>query len=197
MIQNQIIRPRIMSAALLQTKRRSRHWQRRDSQKSNTHRRKGDDFERLPETFVIFITENDVMREGNPIYWVERCFLKSGQQFGDGSHIIYVNGAYRDQTPIGKLMHDFACTDPADMYYETLADRVRYFKESKEGVTLMCRVLEDMRYESWQEGVREGKKETSLSLAEMGLPIEKIAQAVKISVDVVQKWIDEGVYAIR
>ena len=94
-------------------------------------------------------------------------------------------------------MHDFACTDPADMYYETLADRVRYFKESKEGVTLMCKVLEDMRYESWQEGVREGKKETSLSLAEMGLPIEKIAQAVKISVDVVQKWIDEGVYAIR
>ena len=61
----------------------------------------------------------------------------------------------------------------------------------------MCKVLEDMRYESWQEGVREGKKETSLSLAEMGLPIEKIAQAVKISVDVVQKWIDEGVYAIR
>ena len=23
----------------------------------------------------------------------------------------------------------------------------------------MCKVLEDMRYESWQEGVREGKKE--------------------------------------
>ena len=45
------------------------------------------------------------------------------------------------------------------MYYETLADRVRFFKESKEGVTIMCKVLEDMRYESWQEGVREGKKE--------------------------------------
>ena len=120
---------------------------------------KGDDFERLPETFVVFITENDVMGEGNPIYWVERCFLKSGQQFEDGSHIVYVNGAYRDQTPIGKLMHDFACTDPADMYYETLADRVRFFKESKEGVAVMCKVLEDMRYESWQEGRKRGLRE--------------------------------------
>ena len=65
----------------------------------------------------------------------------------------------RDQTPIGKLMYNFACTDPADMYYETLADRVRYFKESKEGVTLMCKVLEDMRYESWQEGRKRGLRE--------------------------------------
>ena len=45
------------------------------------------------------------------------------------------------------------------MYYETLADRVRFFEESKEGVMIMCKVLEDMRYESWQESVREGKKE--------------------------------------
>ena len=65
----------------------------------------------------------------------------------------------RDQTPIGKLMHDFACTNPADMYYETLADRVRFFKESKEGVTIMCKVLEDMRYESWQEGRKRGLRE--------------------------------------
>ena len=65
----------------------------------------------------------------------------------------------RDQTPIGKLMYNFACTDPADMYYETLADRVRYFKESKEGVTIMCKVLEDMRYESWQEGRKCGLRE--------------------------------------
>ena len=65
----------------------------------------------------------------------------------------------RDQTPIGKLMYNLACTDPADMYYETLADRVRYFKESKEGVTIMCKILEDMRYESWQEGRKRGLRE--------------------------------------
>ena len=35
-------------------------------------------------------------------------------------------------------------------------------------------------------------RETALSLAEMGLPVEKIAEAIKLSVQEVQEWIDEG-----
>lgn len=69
--------------------------------------KKGEDFDELPETWVIFITENDVMKKGMPLYRIERCFLETGEKFGDGSHILYVNGAYRSNTPIGKLMHDF------------------------------------------------------------------------------------------
>lgn len=93
---------------------------------------KGEDFEVLPETFVVFITENDVIGKGQPLYRIERCFLETGESFDDGSHILYVNGAYRDESPIGRLMHDFSCTNPSDMYYGVLADRVRFFKESKE-----------------------------------------------------------------
>ena len=37
----------------------------------------------------------------------------------------------------------------------------------------------------------KAKKETALSLAEMGLPVEKIAKAVNHNVKDVQKWIDE------
>ena len=96
------------------------------------------------KTWVIFITENDVMGKGLPLYPIERCFLETGERFEDGSHILYVNGAYRGDTPIGKLMHDFSCTNAADMYYGTLADRVRFFKESKEGILIMCKVMEDM-----------------------------------------------------
>ena len=33
------------------------------------------------------------------------------QPFGDGAHILYVNGEYRDDSAIGKLMHDFNCAD--------------------------------------------------------------------------------------
>ena len=42
---------------------------------------------------------------------------------GDGSHIIYVNGKYRGNDEIGKLMYDFSCTNPDDMNYEALANR--------------------------------------------------------------------------
>ena len=107
--------------------------------------KKGEDFDSLAETWVIFITENDVMGKGLPLYLVERCFLGTGERFEDGSHILYVNGAYRGDTPIGKLMHDFSCTNAEAMYYGTLAARVRFFKESKEGMEMMCRSMEDMR----------------------------------------------------
>ena len=117
--------------------------------------KKGEDFDKLPETWVIFITENDVMGKGLPLYPIERCFLGTGERFEDGSHILYVNGAYRGDTPIGKLMHDFSCTDAADMYYGTLADRVRFFKESKEGIEIMCRAMEDMRNQTLKEGMQE------------------------------------------
>jgi len=70
-----------------------------------------------------------------------------------------VNGAYRDDTPVGKLMHDFSCTVPDDMYYEELAERARFFKESKEGVAIMCKAMEDMRNESLQEGIRQGMEQ--------------------------------------
>ena len=119
---------------------------------------KDDDFDNLPETYVVFITENDVMGNGKPLYRIERCILDTGERFDDGAHIVYVNGAYRGESPIGKLMHDFSCTDPAKMYYGVLADRVRFFKESKEGIAVMCKVMEDMRNESLQEGMKEGLK---------------------------------------
>ena len=105
---------------------------------------KGENFEVLPETFVVFITENDVIGKGQPLYRIERCFLETGESFDDGSHILYVNGAYRDESPIGRLMHDFSCTNPSDMYYGVLADRVRFFKESKEGIAGLASSLKEI-----------------------------------------------------
>ena len=146
--------------------------------------KKGEDFDRLPETWVIFITENDVMGKGLPLYPVERCFLGTGERFEDGSHILYVNGAYRSDTPIGKLMHDFSCTDAADMYYGTLADRVRFFKESKEGIEIMCRAMEDMRNQTLKEGAINSAKRM---LADGILTLEKIAEYAGLPLDEVKK----------
>ena len=153
---------------------------------------KGEDFDDLPETFVIFLTENDVIGLGEAVYEIERCFVKSGKRFGDGSHILYVNGSYRDDSPVGKLMHDFSCTDPSDMCYNVLADRARFFKESKEGIAVMCKVLDDMRRQSYQEGMAEGKnknrKETALNLLKLGtISLDDISFATGLSLDEVKK----------
>lgn len=158
--------------------------------------RKGGSFDELPETYVVFITEHDVLSGGQPVYEIERYISGSGKRFEDGSHILYVNGAYRDETPVGKLMHDFACTDPADMYYEELAERVRFFKESKEGIAIMCKVMEDMRNESLKEGIRQGmkqgkdeeKKLTVLRMLEAGkYALEEVAAISGLSLDEVKR----------
>ena len=97
----------------------------------------------LKESYVIFFTENDVIGGNKPIYHVERVIQEMGTLFNDGEHIIYVNGSYEADTPLGRLVHDFNCTDSKDMYYKELAERVRYFKETEKGVTAMCKSMEE------------------------------------------------------
>ena len=145
---------------------------------------KGADFDTLPEIYVVFITEHDVIGKGKPLYRIGRYIFDTGERFDDGSHILYVNGEYRDETPIGKLMHDFSCTDPADMYYGELADRVRFFKESKEGVAIMCRVMEDMRNQTLKEGMKEVARRMLMAGR---YALEEISEISGLSLDEVKK----------
>ena len=143
----------------------------------------GDDFEKLPESYVIFITENDTFGKGQPLYQIQRCILGTGEIFGDGSHILYVNGSYQADTPLGKLMHDFSCTNPADMNYKILAERTRYFKEDKEGIRIMCKAMEDMR--------NQEKRETMMMIAQRMIDadkytVEEIADISGISIEEVR-----------
>ena len=102
----------------------------------------GEKYEALPEAYVIFITEHDVLKKSWPLYNVQRCLIGNGEVFEDGSHVVYVNAACQDDTPLGRLMQDLNCKDPAKMHYKELADRVNYFKTSKEGGIYMTDIIE-------------------------------------------------------
>ena len=145
----------------------------------------GADTEDIPDSYVIFITENDVMNGDQAVYPVDR-YVKIGRKkvlFGDGSHILYVNGKYRGDDEIGKLIHDLSCTDPDDMNYEALADRARYYKKNEKGVAAMCKIMEDMRNEAAREAAIEAAQKSAREIAERMLrdgemPLEKIARYV-------------------
>ncbi len=146
----------------------------------------GDDTEDIPDSYVIFITENDVMGKNQAIYHIQRYVeLNEGNElFGDGSHIIYVNGKYRGNDEVGKLMHDFSCTNPDDMNYEALAKRARYFKQDEKGVAAMCKIMEDMR----NEKAKEVRIDNALRMIQDGeLSLEKIALYSGLSVDEVKE----------
>ena len=91
------------------------------------------------------------------------CFFtmirELSEQFQDEAHIIYVNGQYRSNDPVGSVMHDFFCADPKDMNNEILADEVAKYKDTDKGVSSMCRIMEELTNESRQEGRAEGRIE--------------------------------------
>ena len=159
----------------------------------------GETFDKLPETYVIFITMDDYLGHGLPIYHIDRKITELGRDFCDEAHIIYVNAKYRDDTELGHLLHDLHCTRAEDMYSQVLAKRVRELKETEKGVESMSHELEELYNEGIERGMQRGElskaREITRSLGEMGMSVEKIAQIVKISAGVVQEWLSESAKA--
>ena len=151
------------------------------------------DYRELPDTYVIFITEKDYYKAGKPVYVIQNMNVTLSQPFDDGAHILYVNGEYRDDSDIGRLMHDFNCTNASDMNFALLAERTRYLKETSKGVSEMCKVMEELRDESYAEGMEDGKLEQArvmaLKLWMKGETIEEIADLVGFSASTVEKWL--------
>ena len=117
----------------------------------------GADYEKLPESYVIFITETDVLGKGRPIYVIRRMIEDDGAVFDDGSHIIYVNSSIADtSTPLGQLMHDFRCANPDEMYYDILAERAGRFKQIEKGESGMKSMWEEFKEELIEEATEEG-----------------------------------------
>lgn len=146
-----------------------------------------DEFTELPISYVIFITENDVRGENKLIYNFEWTDTASGNPLGDGAHIIFVNGAYNnaeDTSDLAKLVHDFRCKRAENMKIKELADKTRFFKETPEGVSIMCKAIEDMcneaaKLNSYQIALKllQRGKETFEEIAEdSGLTLSEVTE---------------------
>lgn len=98
--------------------------------------------------------------------------------FGDGSHIIYVNGSYKnDVDPVGRLMHDFRCTSAVDMFYPELAKPVRHFKETEGGRSQVCKAME----EYGKRIATKEKEESALKMIARGkLTLKEIAEDLEL-----------------
>ncbi len=107
--------------------------------------------------------------------------------FGDGAHILYVNGEYRNlEHPVGSLMHDFNCKDAKDMVNPLLAEEVRYLKETEGGRSQMSRILEEMR----NEVAEKEKVSTALKMLAKDYETKEIAEITGLSLEEVRKLAD-------
>ena len=130
--------------------------------------KKGEKFSKLPESYVIFITDKDVLGEGEQLYQIERVIRKSGNLFKDGSHILYFNTARQDDNALGKLARDFKEANPKEIQSEVLSHRVASLKEGnldREGEKKMNVLLEKYRKKAVEEGMEKGFEQGKNHLA--------------------------------
>ena len=147
----------------------------------------GEDFDKLRDTYVIFITENDMMKRGKDTYSYQRRD-DMGECLGDGTHIIYVNGATHSKSDIGKLMHDFLCSNAAEMYFDILKRQVSHFKNSDEGRHVMCKAVEEFAERREARCKRETMIATAKRLLANGkLMLKEIAECTGLSLAQVKK----------
>ncbi len=139
-------------------------------------------FKDLKDSYTIFITEKDYFRKGLPLYTIERQIKEGGGDFGDGSHIIYVNGSYDGDDALGRLIKDFKCKNPKDMYYSELAEGVRYFKEEG-GREEMCEAVEKYARgyaKRYAADVIAEKKQAIAEKIELEKEVEKLRQKLAL-----------------
>ena len=144
----------------------------------------GQDFQELPECYVIFVTLKDVLGLNKTIYTIHRYIDEQLEPFNDGSHIIYVNGSAKDDgTEIWKLIHDLRCTKADEMYFPRLAARVKFLKEDEEGITMVSDYFEELQ----KKAVEQEKESIAIQLLRLGkLTLEEIAKCSGLTLKKVQ-----------
>ncbi len=169
----------------------------------------GQRFEELPESCVIFITLGDGLGYGCPIYHIKRKISEVNQDFRDGSYIIYVDSKNQEDTPLGRLMHDFHCSLASEMQSGILAKRVRELKETEEGAKTMCEEMDRIFREGRRLGEKHGekrgerrgemksKRETAARLAKRGMTVPEIAELVGANTQLVQKWLENRIEVLK
>ena len=91
-----------------------------------------------------------------------------------------MNASYKDDTELGKLMHDFSVIEPEDMNFKVLANATSYYKKDKEGIQAMCKAMEDM--------ITDDRKEVAIRMLESGkLTNEDIAKFSGLPLEIVEE----------
>ena len=139
---------------------------------------KGASYNDLPETYVIFIMEKDFRKKGRPAYVVDR-YYDDGERYNDEATIIYVNGEYRGDDPIGRLMSDFNAVRADTMNNKELAERMTFLKDTESGRREFSGLREEIFGEGVEKGREEGREEGQeniiLSMLRKGLSSQFIA----------------------
>lgn len=101
--------------------------------------------QKISSHIAIFIVEHGTTHKSIEHGGIMMDGIGENGPWGFGTQTYYVNCDRKNRSPLGKLMYDFSCTDLPYMNYPLLADRVRYFKENRQGIRDICEMLEQKK----------------------------------------------------
>lgn len=152
---------------------------------------KGKRFEKLPDVYMIYITETDIFKRGKTIYHFEHTLRETGEVIENGYHEIYVNAEINDGTELAEYMEIFKSSDVMDnKKFPNICNTVRYYKEGK-GRSKMCTVVEEYAKEYAEEYAKEKTLETARSLIESQVSDDIIHRATGLSFEEIDKLRNE------
>ena len=153
----------------------------------------GKPYEKLPESYVIFITNYDPFNLGKYRYsFRQECREVPGYDLGDGSHTIILNNRGKNPGEVTPELVTFleytraapeeGETESADHYVREIQRTIQQIKASREMGGLYM-TFQEMLNEEREEGRKEGQEEGQLEerqrwvkgLVEKGLLNEKEA----------------------
>ena len=144
--------------------------------------KKSQDFTELPDASVIFITENDVLDGGRPLYHIDRTVReKDHALFGDRCHIIYAVMKNADESRLGSFLRDFLVKEASLISDPRMAECMNYFKQNQKGETEMCEIMEKLAKEYAADEKWEMRKADVLRMLNNGFDKKTIMLALGLT----------------
>lgn len=141
--------------------------------------KKNEDYSKLPDVYMIFISSFDPFKENKNRYEVKK-YLDSGSEYDDGEHILYFNTQVDDGSELSKLLQYLAHSSADNVSFGALSQAVRYNKVNDEGVEFMCKIVDEYGERKKQEGSDKSRFEMIENLVEQGVSLEVSLKAAKI-----------------
>ena len=160
--------------------------------------KKGDDYDCLHKSYVIFICMSDPFKMGRHIYIFENMCrnVKTPLALNDGTYKVFLNAdgteddVSEEMVAFLKYLKDGTTATEFTRKVDAAFEEMKESKELRgEYMTLLMRDREKYN-EGLKQGIEQGremeKKSTIISLIKAGVSIERIAEALGLSVDQVK-----------
>lgn len=138
-------------------------------------------FEKVPDLIMIYISQFDIFKGKEIVYHVDRTIRELNTKVHNGMEEIYVNAEAKDGSALAELMRIYTNLDAYNYErFPNTSKRKADLKKSKEGVKMMCDIVEEYAEKQSKIAVRQTEEKLAGKLLREGMTIEKVVSMMEM-----------------